>query len=105
MKYCGTEKMNPRSLPSQFLILNSQFIILICVIPSKRASSEYRLANQKSTNVRILLPFLLLPLFAPAQQVEPVISPDYLALIRKDSLKKGKPGPDTTNSIRNTDLR
>lgn len=55
--------------------------------------------------MRILLPFLLLPLFAPAQQVEPVISPDYLALIRKDSLKNGKAGADTTNSIRNTNLR
>lgn len=44
-------------------------------------------------------------MLAPAQQVEPILSEEYLALIRKDSLKKTRSAADTINSIRNTSLR
>jgi hypothetical protein len=43
---------------------------------------------------------LLLPAFACAQEVNPVISKDYLSLITSDSLQVKRFWPDTTNSIK-----
>lgn len=48
--------------------------------------------------MKLLLLFLLLPVCLSAQEVKPVISKDYLALINKDSAENGV-RPDTMNSI------
>lgn len=53
-----------------------------------------------------LLLFLLWPVCIHAQEVQPVISRDYLALINKDSLPlKAGFRPDTTNSLLNAFLK
>lgn len=43
---------------------------------------------------------LLLPAFAYTQEVTPVISKDYLALINTDSFQVKHFWPDTTNSLK-----
>lgn len=47
-----------------------------------------------------LLLFLLLPAFACTQEVIPIVSNDYLALINRDSLRMKNFWPDTVNSIK-----
>ncbi|MBO9563740.1 MAG: hypothetical protein J7621_13240 [Niastella sp.] len=55
---------------------------------------------------RLLLVSFLLPVFAVAQEVKPVLSKDYLDLISKDSLPWSKSIiTDTTNSIRKSLFR
>ena len=54
---------------------------------------------------QILFMALLCPLLALAQGVEPVISDDYLKLIRKDSLKTTSIPMDSTNSFQRSELQ
>lgn len=55
---------------------------------------------------RLLLISTLLPLWAAAQEVRPVLSADYLALIKNDSVQRNKETlSDSTNSMRAAILR
>ncbi|MET0391550.1 MAG: hypothetical protein ABW019_00360 [Chitinophagaceae bacterium] len=54
---------------------------------------------------RSLLLFLLFPVFVAAQEVQPILSDDYLSLISRDTLIKGRFLPDTTNSFMRSLLR
>ena len=58
----------------------------------------YNSLTINQVNMKLLLLFLLLPVCLTAQEVGPVISKDYLALINKDSTKNGF-RPDTMNSM------
>jgi hypothetical protein len=57
-------------------------------------------SSYKQLYVKQLLMLLLLPAFAYTQEVTPVISKDYLALINTDSLQVKHFWPDTSNSLK-----
>ncbi len=48
---------------------------------------------------------ILLPLHATSQEVKPILSADYLALIKRDTNSTNKKWIDSSNSLRNADLR
>jgi hypothetical protein len=48
---------------------------------------------------------ILLPLHAASQEVKPILSADYLALIKGDTNSTNKKWIDSSNSLRNADLR
>lgn len=56
-------------------------------------------------NPKLLCPCLLGPVFIAAQEVRPVVSNDYLSLIRRDTAAQARFLPDTTNSMAASSLR
>jgi hypothetical protein len=48
---------------------------------------------------------ILLPLYAASQEVKPILSADYLALIKGDTNSTNKKWIDSSNSLRNANLR